>query len=105
MNIATLNDLMERATEMENQLQEAGFSAEQGRVRQVIAVAEESGEFVGAARRYMGMARRTGSFEDVQMELADVVITAFITAATFDIDLPAAISTKLQIILSRGWRE
>ncbi len=38
-------------------------------------------------------------------ELADVVITAFVTAGVFDINLPLEIDHKMSIIMSRGWRE
>lgn len=48
--------------------------------QQVLCLAEEAGEFVGAYRRWAGMARRTGSWEDVKAELADVTITAYVTA-------------------------
>jgi NTP pyrophosphatase (non-canonical NTP hydrolase) len=74
-------------------------------LRQIIAVAEESGEFVGAARRYYNMARRSGTFEEMAQELADLVITAFIFAEIADIDLGAEIETKLDIIEMRGYRE
>ena len=75
------------------------------RAQQVIALAEEIGEFVGAARRFMGMARRTGTFEDMAAELADVVITAFVTAEVFEIVLPVEIEHKLDIIMNRGWKD
>ena len=72
---------------------------------QIIAMAEETGEFVGAARRFMGMARRSGTYGEMAAELADVVITAFITAEVFGIDLEQVIPYKAKIILTRGWRE
>ncbi|MGH3882889.1 MAG: hypothetical protein ACRDRC_05730 [Pseudonocardiaceae bacterium] len=74
-------------------------------MRQGLAIAEEAGETVGALRRYLGVARRTGTLDDVATELADVVITAYTTAHRLGIDLPAAIDTKTQIIFSRGWRD
>lgn len=70
-----------------------------------IALAEEVGEFVGAARRYMGMARRNGSFDELSLELADVVITAFVAAEVFDIDIEMVVEDKLRTIFNRGWRE
>lgn len=48
--------------------------------QQVLCLAEEAGEFVGAYRRWAGMARRTGSWEHVKAELADVVVTAYVAA-------------------------
>jgi NTP pyrophosphatase (non-canonical NTP hydrolase) len=73
-------------------------------VRQVLAVAEEAGEFVGAYRRAAGLARRPGPWTDVRAELADVVITAYVAATVLGIDLDTAISHKLAVIHTRGWR-
>lgn len=81
------------------------FPREEEKVRQVIAMGEEVGEFVGAARRFMQMARRDGPFEDVEKELADVVITSYVTAEVFGIDLERAIERKIQKILTRGYKE
>lgn len=53
--------------------------------RQVHALAEEAGEFVGAHRRWAGMARRQGSWADVRAELADVAITAYVTAHVLNV--------------------
>ena len=52
-----------------------------GGIRQALALAEEAGEMVGAYRRWTGRARRTGTEEEFRSELADVVITAYVTAA------------------------
>jgi NTP pyrophosphatase (non-canonical NTP hydrolase) len=75
------------------------------RPQQVIALSEEVGEFAGAARRYLGMARRPGSFGDMAEELADVIITGFVTAHVFDINLEKEIAAKLAIIFERGWKD
>jgi NTP pyrophosphatase (non-canonical NTP hydrolase) len=81
------------------------FPPSEEQERQVMCMAEEVGEFVGAARRYMGKARRSGTKEEMAMELADVVITAFVTAEVFDIKLNAEITSKLSEILTRGWKD
>ncbi|WUI03098.1 hypothetical protein OHR68_15230 [Spirillospora sp. NBC_00431] len=81
------------------------FPAEEERHRQVLALAEEVGEFVGAYRRWAGMARRTGGFDDVRDELADVVMTAYVTAHVLEIDLDAAWRAKAEQIMTRGWRD
>ena len=81
------------------------FDTDRLAVQQVLCVAEEAGEFVGAYRRFAGMARRSGPFEDVKEELADVVITSFVTAQVLGIDLDAAIREKADKVMSRGWRE
>lgn len=57
------------------------------RVQQTLALAEEAGEFTKAFRRWAGMARRTGSWQDVEAELADVLITTYVTAALLQVDL------------------
>jgi NTP pyrophosphatase (non-canonical NTP hydrolase) len=73
-------------------------------VQQVLALAEEAGEFTAAYRRWAGMARRPGGWDDVCAELADVVITAHVTARVLGIDLDAAWRAKAAVVLSRGWR-
>lgn len=99
-------DLAWEASSIVEGINDSGhFPVEESRPRQVIALAEEVGEFVGAARRFMGMARRNGSFEEMQKELADVVITAYVTAQVFDVDLDMAIHQKLNEIFSRGWKD
>lgn len=75
------------------------------RAQQALALAEEAGEAVGAMRRYMGMARRVGNIDEVREELADVVITAWVTAAVFDVDLESAIAAKLVKLHNRSWRD
>lgn len=81
-----------------------GF-VDDGGVRQVLALAEETGEFVGAYRRFAGLARRSGTAEEMHAELADVVITAYVTAEELGFDLDKAIADKLAVVFSRGWRE
>ena len=81
------------------------FDTDRLAVQQVMCVAEEAGEFVGAYRRFAGMARRSGPFDDVKEELADVVITSFVTAQVLGIDLDAAIREKAEKVMSRGWRD
>src|SRR5215470_18809697 len=72
--------------------------------QQVLCLAEEVGEFVGAYRRAAGLARRPGPWSDVAAELADVVITAHVAAVYLGIDLDTAIGDKLAVVVSRGWR-
>ncbi|WP_433607780.1 MazG nucleotide pyrophosphohydrolase domain-containing protein [Dactylosporangium sp. CA-139114] len=100
----TLSQLPAVAGDVAARLIDAGFT-EAPHLRQALALAEEAGEFVGAVRRHYGMARRTGSREDVEAELADVVITAFVTAHTMGIDLERAVGRKLGVVYTRGWRE
>jgi NTP pyrophosphatase (non-canonical NTP hydrolase) len=73
--------------------------------RQVYNVAEETGEFVGAYRRYIGMARRPGAWSEVESELADVVISSMVTAHAMGIDLPRAVRDKFIHNERRGYRE
>jgi NTP pyrophosphatase (non-canonical NTP hydrolase) len=54
---------------------------------QTLALAEEAGEFIGAYRRWSDQARRNGPWQDVCDELADVLITAYVTAEVFDLDV------------------
>jgi NTP pyrophosphatase (non-canonical NTP hydrolase) len=72
---------------------------------QIMALAEEAGEFVGAMRRWRGMARRSGTEEEAQAELADVVITAYGMANVMGWDLESLISNKVEKVMTRGWKE
>lgn len=90
------------AEELAGHLRDAGFNRAEG---QVLMLVEEAGEFAAAYRRWTGMARRSGTFDDVSAELADVVIGAWVVADFLNVDLNTAIRDKLQVIFSRGWRE
>lgn len=97
-------NLEHQAADIVQHLRANGFE-DDGGMRQALCLAEEVGEFIGAYRRWKGLARRAGTFEDVEDELADVVITAYVGAEEIGIDLDAAISAKLDKIFTRGWRE
>lgn len=104
----SLEDLPRVARKINAELRNAGFPTNQRDVRQVVALNEEVGEFTGAWRRFVGMARRSGTFDEMVAELADVIITAFVTADALGLntcDIEEAISSKLKIIFARGWRE
>jgi NTP pyrophosphatase (non-canonical NTP hydrolase) len=79
-------DLNDTAAEISRQLQAHGFE-DDGGIYQVLALVEEAGEMVGAYRRWTGRARRTGTEQEFRLELADVVITAFVTAAELAVRL------------------
>jgi hypothetical protein len=68
----------------------AEFGKEHLPRQQVICLVEEAGEFNGAFRRWKGLARRSGTFEDVQAEAADIVITAYVTGAVLGLTIPPA---------------
>jgi NTP pyrophosphatase (non-canonical NTP hydrolase) len=72
---------------------------------QALSVAEEAGELVGAYRRWSGRARRTGTIRELADEIADVLIVTAVFADRAGIDLHAAITAKLTVIYSRGWRD
>jgi NTP pyrophosphatase (non-canonical NTP hydrolase) len=82
-----------------------GFNQGQAVNRQVLNLAEETGEFVGAYRRWSGQARRIGTAADMHEELADVIITAFVTAHELNVDIEAVIAAKLHKVRTRGWRD
>lgn len=73
--------------------------------QQVLNLAEEVGEFVGEFRRYAGLARRNGNFNDMSAELADVIIAAYVAGAVLNIQLDQVINDKLKVIFTRGWKE
>lgn len=72
---------------------------------QTLCVAEEAGEFVGAMRRWQGMARRSGTEEEAQNELADVIVSAFAMADVMGWDIDSVIRHKLEHIMTRGWSD
>jgi hypothetical protein len=72
---------------------------------QVIMLSEETGEFCGAYRRWSGQARRSDTWENVGLELADVVIGAYVVAFYLGMNLNDFIGRKLAVVHSRGWRE
>lgn len=72
---------------------------------QIMALAEEAGEFVGAMRRWRGMARRSGTEAEAQAELADVIMSAYAMADVLGWDVDEIIQAKLKKVLSRGWKE
>ena len=74
-----MTDLRDLAVEIVERIREH-FPDTDLTQQQVLCLAEEAGEFVGAYRRWAGMARRTGPWEDVKAELADVTITAYTIA-------------------------
>ncbi|MEV4253198.1 hypothetical protein AB0J52_08490 [Spirillospora sp. NPDC049652] len=76
------------AEELTDRLREH-FPLEGERVRQALALAEEAGEFLAAYRRWTGRARRTGTLEEVAAELADVLITTYVTARILGVRLPS----------------
>jgi NTP pyrophosphatase (non-canonical NTP hydrolase) len=81
------------------------WPTDDGPLWQVLKVVEEAGEFVKAYRKWAGKARATGPWEDVEAELADVVLAAYTTAEELGIDLDAAWRAKAGLILTRGWRD
>jgi NTP pyrophosphatase (non-canonical NTP hydrolase) len=83
----------------------AGNNAGGTEQAQIMALAEETGEFVGAMRRWRGMARRNGTEAEAQAELADVVISAFGMADVMGWNLETLVEAKLDKIFNRGWKE
>ena len=73
--------------------------------RDILALAEEAGEFAGAYNKSTGASRNSARQEDFQDEWADVVITALLTGYRFfGAETQAIIDRKMQIIFNRGWR-
>lgn len=70
---------------------------------QALNVVGEAGEFVEAFRRYSGNARRSGSEEELQNELADVIISAVCFGLMAGFDIPDIVNAKWHIIFTRGF--
>ena len=74
-------------------------------MRQALKLAEESGEVIKALCRYVGISRKSGSVQEVEDELADVVLSAYLLAHYLPGDIDAAIARKAGADYLRGWRE
>ena len=70
---------------------------------QALNVVGEAGEFAEAFRRYSGNARRSGSKEELQDELADVIISAVCFGLMAGFDIPDIVDAKWYKILNRGY--
>lgn len=81
-------DLADAARRIIDNLRANGFEPDKSE-DQVLALMEEAGEVVGAYRRCTGRARRSGTPKDFHLELADLVITAHITAIVLGYELTA----------------
>ena len=83
-----------------------GKSTQQERLyAQMVKVGEEVGELCDAVLAHAN-AQRQDKLDNMEedalpKELADVVITLFILAARFKVDLPAALEKKIAIISER----
>jgi hypothetical protein len=64
-----------------------------------------AGRAVKAGRRFLGVARRSGTLDALYRELATLVLTCETLAKREVILLDQAVAAKLQIIYSRGWKE
>lgn len=66
---------------------------------------QEAGKAMKAGRRFLGIARRTGTKEELADALIRVVFSVQFTAQSRYINLEQAIADKLNVIFNRGWRE
>jgi NTP pyrophosphatase (non-canonical NTP hydrolase) len=97
-------DLLGSAVIIRNEL-DKHFDPATAAYRQVMCTGEEAGEFIKAYRQWAGLARQKGTRKKVEEELADIIITAYVTAVVLGIDLDEAVEDKLQDVLTRGWKE
>lgn len=72
---------------------------------QSLALAEEVGEFIGAYRRWSGNARRSGTYDKMAEELADVVISSYVMARVLGMDLDEEIESKIKVVFARPWKD
>lgn len=96
MDDFTLDQLRPVAATIVAALRSAGFPAESAITRNVLNLAEETGEVVGAYRRWSGQARRSGTLTELGAELADVAITAHVAAHEMGIDLTTGMWPRAQ---------
>jgi NTP pyrophosphatase (non-canonical NTP hydrolase) len=74
-------------------LAEGGFEPDDT----ALHLAAEAGEFIGAWTRYTGRARRDGTEDEARIELADVVIAAYVLAHQHGWNLDEAISRTVLV--------
>jgi NTP pyrophosphatase (non-canonical NTP hydrolase) len=82
-------DYVDLAVEITKNLR-AHFPDSDERIRQVLAIAEEAGEVQEAYLLWL----RGGPQGDVAAELADVIITAYVTAVVLGIDLTVKLAAE-----------
>ena len=99
-----IGQVQRMASELIRKMTEAGFKSNMMRAQQVMCMAEEAGEAVKAARRYMGLARTPGTLEELREELADVVIASAAMAEAFGIDLETAVAHRMEYVMDRPVR-
>lgn len=100
--------LPEHAAEIAIKVAEANGNAtysNENVLSQLGKLTEETGEAFGSYLRANGFSRRSGTFEEHEAELADVVITAYVIAACEEFDLDRAIEQKLKTVMTRGWKD
>lgn len=64
-----------------------------------------AGDVLKAGRRYLGIARRSGTKEEFAATLGRLVLAVRQDACHANIDLDQAIADKVEVIFSRGWKE
>jgi NTP pyrophosphatase (non-canonical NTP hydrolase) len=72
--------------------------------RQVFAFSEEAGEVAGAYRRLYHNARRPGTKQELQHEIADALITLHVLCVRMGLAPEVLMHDKLDIIEARGGR-
>lgn len=79
-----------------------GWNQQKLQYAQIAKLSEEVGEAIKEANRLVGFSRRLpvdGAFGE---ELADVVITAYVMAVVYRVDIDYSIDEKLKNIEARG---
>lgn len=102
--IYSLNELPGITTDIRRRVAEF-FSEDDEQPRHVMCVAEKTGEFVQAWRRYYGWARRSGTLGEVSAEWADIIISAFIAADVIGIDPLKSLNAAIEKVYTRGWKD
>ena len=101
-----MSDLAEQARRINVEMEKAFPKIyKEHPLQPTVLLCEEAGEFAGAIRRVMGLARRTGTLEEAAEELADVVISAYVAADVYWLALDEAIERKLVRIFERGFKD
>lgn len=113
LDLGTLPEIIAALVTELSEHAKQGASPTEWMDQQAMCVVEEAGEFVGAYRRWRGFARRPGNAQDVEDELADVIVS---TCCMIELwsrvwsgadgsgdPIGAIVAKKLSTIFSRGW--
>lgn len=104
--VATMDETWDGVQRLRGWLDESPEQAMAGDVRvlRVLKIAEEVGEVSEALTGVLGANPRKGeshTWQDVEKELSDVIVTAMVALSTITADAPNVLDVRIQQLLDR----